>query len=306
LICSKRGVFILKKQFYKLYTNRIRILAVVLSAVVVLLGASPALARLDELIVGNKYISPPAVPVEDSNQSLYEVKPGDTLTDIARLNGISLETLAAVNSLSDRNHIKAGQSLIIPSDCIVHLVQPGETLLDISRTYHVDMNMIAARNGQSDPNTILAGQKLMIPHSVPGIEPLPSRGLAAGWLSWPLQGRISSPFGLRDGKPHEGIDIAVEEGTPVRATAPGQVVFAGPRGTYGLAVIVDHGDGVRTLYAHCSKILTAEGDKVDTATVLALAGNTGRSTGPHLHLEVLKNGTPLNPLIYLEQEHYYG
>lgn len=294
------------KQFKRPYIKQVWPLAAALFAAVIFAGTSPALARLDELIVGNKYITPPVALVEDDNQRLYEVKPGDTLTDIARLNGISLETLAALNKLSDKDHIKAGQSLEIPSDCIIHLVQPGETLLGISSNYHVDVNVIAARNGQSDLNTILAGQKLRIPRNVPGIEPLPSRGLAAGWLSWPLQGIISSPFGMRDGKPHEGIDIAVEEGTPIRAAAPGRVVFAGPRGTYGLAVIVDHGDGVRTLYAHCSKILIAEGASVDTATVLALAGNTGRSTGPHLHLEVLKNGTPLNPLNYLEQERYYG
>jgi murein DD-endopeptidase MepM/ murein hydrolase activator NlpD len=297
----------LKKQFCRLHIKWIKVAAAVFSVAVIFLGTSPALARLDELIVDNKpYSSPPAALVEDDNQSPYEVKLGDTLTDIARLNGISLETLAYANRLPDRDHIKAGQYLKIPSDCIVHLVQPGETLLDISRTYHVNINVIVARNGQADPNTILAGQQLMIPRSVPGVGPLPSRGLAAGWLSWPLHGTITSPFGLRDGKPHEGIDIAAEEGTPIRAVASGQVVFAGPRGTYGLAVIVDHGDGVRTLYAHCSKILTTEGDSVDINTVLALAGNTGRSTGPHLHLEVLRNGTPLNPLIYLEQEHYYG
>ena len=98
----------------------------------------------------------------------------------------------------------------------------------------------------------------------------------------------------------------MEEGTPIRAAAPGRVVFAGPRGTYGLAVIIDHGGGVRTLYAHCSRILVSEGSSVGTATVVALAGNTGRSSGPHLHLEVLKNGIPLDPLQYLEQEIYYG
>lgn len=296
----------MKKQFRKLQIKRLRVFAAAFSAALVLLGANPALARLDELIVGNKYISSPAPLVEDDSQRLYEVKPGDTLTEIARENGISLETLALANNLPDRDRIKVGQCLKIPSDCLVHLVRPGETLLDISKTYHVGVNVIAARNGQADPNTILAGEKLMIPRSVTGLAPLPSRGLAAGGLSWPLIGTISSPFGMRDGKPHEGIDIAVEEGTPIRATAPGRVVFAGPRGTYGLAVIVEHGDGVRTLYAHCSKILINEGDSVDLSTVLALAGNTGRSTGPHLHLEVLKNGIPLNPLNYLEQERYYG
>ena len=111
---------------------------------------------------------------------------------------------------------------------------------------------------------------------------------------------------MRDGRPHEGIDIAAEEGTPIRAAASGRVVFAGPRGTYGLAVIIEHGGGLSTLYAHCSRIMVEVGDSVGTSTVIALAGNTGNSRGPHLHLEVQKNGVPLDPLTLLEQERYYG
>jgi len=139
-----------------------------------------------------------------------------------------------------------------------------------------------------------------------GVWETASRGLAAGPFSWPLVGAITSNFGMRDGRPHEGIDIAAEEGTPIRAAASGRVVFAGPRGTYGLTVIIDHGNGFRTLYAHCSRIMVEAGDAVGPSTVIALAGNTGNSRGPHLHLEVLKNGVPLDPQMFLEQERYYG
>jgi len=174
--------------------------------------------------------------------------------------------------------------------------------------YNSDANLIGARNGLTNLNNIVVDQKIFVPYSsVRAIDLISASMGPAVWpLSWPLVGVITSPFGMREGRPHEGIDIAVEEGTPVRATAPGRVVFAGPRGTYGLAVIVDHGGGVRTLYAHCSKLLVSEGSSVDTGAVIALSGNTGRSTGPHLHLEVLKNGVPLDPLIYLEKESYYG
>ncbi|NLI11582.1 MAG: M23 family metallopeptidase, partial [Peptococcaceae bacterium] len=280
--------------------KKIQTLIAVFSAAVVLCSACPAFARLDELVVdGAPYIAPPVVAAV-APQVLYEVKPGDTLLEIARKNNLSLDTLAAANSLSDPDKICSGQLLKVPSDCLVHRVQPGETLLEIAGKYNVEANQIGARNGLANLNSIAAGQKILIPCNSRSQETSAvSRGQAAWPMSWPLAGVITSPFGPRDGKQHEGIDIAAEEGTPVRATAAGRVVFAGPRGTYGLAVIIDHGDGTRTLYAHCSKLLVAEGSSVDTSTVIALSGNTGRSTGPHLHLEVLKNGVPLNPLNYL-------
>jgi len=287
----------------KIKANKIKALIAVFTTAAVLCSACPAFARLDELVMESApYIAPPVI-AETAAQVLYEVKPGDTLSEIARKNSLSMETLASANSLSDLNKIRSGQLLKVPSDCLEHRVQPGETLLEIARMYKSDVNLIGARNGLSNLNTIVVGQKIFIPFAARGTEfSSVSRGLAL----WPLAGAITSPFGPREGKQHEGIDIAAEEGTPVRAAAAGRVVFAGPRGTYGLAVILDHGDGTRTLYAHCSRLLVAEGSSVDSSAVIALSGNTGRSTGPHLHLEVLKNGVPLDPLIYLEKESYYG
>lgn len=302
-------VFFMKTKTAKLIINKIRpavkAMVAVLAAAAVFWAAGPATARLDELLVDNaSYVTPPAVTVA-SVQSLYEVKTGDTLWDISRKHGVSAETLAVANGLSDRDDIKAGQVLKVFSDCTLHRVQPGETLWDIARMYSVDINDIASRNELTDINNIIEGQKFFIPSGGKSIEP-PSRGLAQWQLSWPLVGKVTSAFGMRDGKSHEGIDIAAEVGTPIRPVAPGRVVFAGSRGTYGQAVIVDHGGGMRTLYAHCSKVLVSEGDSVGLNTVIALAGNTGRSRGPHLHLEVLKDGIPLDPLECLEQESYYG
>ncbi len=293
--------------FLKIKAKRIQALIVVISAAAVLCSVCPAFARLDELVVdGAPYTAPPSV-MASAPPALYEVKPGDTLSEIARKNNLSLGTMTAANSLSDPDKIRSGQLLKVPSDSLVHLVRPGETLLEIAGRYNVEANQIGARNGLDNLNSIAAGQKIIIPcgprsQDVSAV----SRGQAAWTMSWPLAGVITSPFGPRDGRRHEGIDIAVEEGTPVRAAAAGRVVFAGPRGTYGLAVIIDHANGTRTLYAHCSKLLVAEGCIVDTSTVIALSGNTGHSTGPHLHLEVLKNGVPLNPIDYLEKESYYG
>ncbi len=123
---------------------------------------------------------------------------------------------------------------------------------------------------------------------------------------WPVRGRVNSEFGRRqspwgggDQEFHAGIDIDADRGTPVRAPAAGRVYHAGAGADYGLMVIVDHDNGVRTLYGHLSKILVKQGDRVERGTVLALTGNTGRSSGPHLHYEVLVKGQPVNPRAYL-------
>lgn len=120
-------------------------------------------------------------------------------------------------------------------------------------------------------------------------------------LLYPLTGTLSSPFGERWGKMHEGIDIAVSEGTAVKAAECGTVIFAGDGGTYGNLVRIDHGNGVVTAYAHLSKINVSVGQIVNSETQIALSGNTGRSTGPHLHFEIVKSGTPLDPGKYLKK-----
>ena len=116
---------------------------------------------------------------------------------------------------------------------------------------------------------------------------------------WPLTGRISSKFGPRWGKEHQGIDIAVSEGTNVRAAAGGTVLRAFNNGGYGLFVEIDHGSGWVTRYAHNSKLLVKPGQEVVRGEVVALSGNTGNSTGPHLHFEIRRGGTPVDPQLYL-------
>ncbi len=120
-------------------------------------------------------------------------------------------------------------------------------------------------------------------------------------LFYPLTGTLSSPFGERWGRMHEGIDIAVPVGTSVKAAECGTVIFAGDGGTYGNLVKIDHGNGVVTAYAHLDKITVSKGQAVNSNTEIALSGNTGKSTGPHLHFEVVKDGVPLNPNKYLKK-----
>jgi murein DD-endopeptidase MepM/ murein hydrolase activator NlpD len=126
-------------------------------------------------------------------------------------------------------------------------------------------------------------------------------------MGWPVRGWISSGFGPRaspfSGSEtfHAGIDIANDFGSPVRATADGVVAFSGWEGGYGKLVVLDHGNGLRTLYGHNSALKVAVGQKVRRGTVLSLMGSTGESTGPHCHYEVRLHGTPVNPVKYLQE-----
>ena len=129
------------------------------------------------------------------------------------------------------------------------------------------------------------------------IQAMPSR--------WPVRGAVNSEFGRRKSpwgeaiEHHSGLDIAAQMGTPVKAPATATVVFAGPGGEYGLCVILDHGNEVKSLYGHLSKIHVRQGQRVERGNVIALSGNTGRSSGPHLHYEVHVKGQPVNPRAFL-------
>jgi murein DD-endopeptidase MepM/ murein hydrolase activator NlpD len=129
--------------------------------------------------------------------------------------------------------------------------------------------------------------------------------IGTGHMIWPAKGRLSSGFGwryhpvLRKKKLHNGQDIAIPSGTTVKAADSGVVLVSGWRGGYGNFVAIDHGNGISTCYGHNSRLLVQVGEKVQKGQPIALSGNTGLSTGPHLHFEVRRNGTPINPIPYL-------
>ena len=123
----------------------------------------------------------------------------------------------------------------------------------------------------------------------------------------PVEGRISSPFGLRrhpitgETQFHAGVDIAAATGAPIRSVGDGTVVFSGAQRGYGNTVIVEHRDGTRSVYAHNQENLVAEGDSVQAGQTIGLVGSTGRSTGPHLHFEIRREGENINPFRYWEE-----
>ncbi len=173
------------------------------------------------------------------------------------------------------------------------------------------LDMEYARLGQGQGGFGLAdlvAEQLGASNEMPAARPAAARaaarsyqGQAPGGFMMPVAGRVSSTFGPRQlehehaTRNHPGMDIAAPEGTPIRAAAGGRVVFSGERGGYGNAVIVDHGNGVQTLYAHASELLVREGDAVTAGTPIARVGSTGYSTGPHLHFEVRRDGRPVDP-----------
>lgn len=122
---------------------------------------------------------------------------------------------------------------------------------------------------------------------------------SASGLIWPVSGPVVSGYGMRWGRMHEGIDISASSGTPIVAAAAGTVIHAGWLGGYGNLVVVDHGSGLATAYAHASSILVSLGQQVSQGQTIALVGSTGNSSGPHLHFEVRVNGTAVDPLGYL-------
>lgn len=127
----------------------------------------------------------------------------------------------------------------------------------------------------------------------------PVDGVSSSGFIWPVFGRLSSPFGPRWGRFHNGQDIAAPTGTPIKAAKPGVVIKAGDGGGYGNLTIIDDGGGFATAYAHQSRIAVGEGAQVQQGQVIGYVGSTGNSTGPHLHFEVRANGQPRNPRAYL-------
>ncbi|NLY76242.1 MAG: peptidoglycan DD-metalloendopeptidase family protein [Firmicutes bacterium] len=138
-----------------------------------------------------------------------------------------------------------------------------------------------------------------------GIQDKSKKGLGSGKYIWPVSGDITSYFGyrmhpiLKKRKYHSGIDIAAGMGTPIKASDYGVVIFSGRNGGYGLMIVLDHGAGISTVYAHCSRLLVSKGETVSQGQVIAHVGSTGLSTGPHLHFEVRKDGVPVDPLKYI-------
>jgi murein DD-endopeptidase MepM/ murein hydrolase activator NlpD len=188
-----------------------------------------------------------------------------------------------------------------------HSVQPGETIYHIARACGVSPARLMAANGLDDPRQLRVGQSLIIPGN--GDQAAASAsGLAEMWplqwadrqFAWPVAaGVVSSPFGMRNGVMHNGVDIVAPAGTPVYAADDGTAIFVGHLRGYGNAVILQHSQGYVTVYGHNRRNLVRDGVRVARGEAVAELGSTGRASGPNLHFEVRYRGQPQNPLAYL-------
>jgi len=235
----------------------------------------------------------------------YTVKKGDSLSSIAQRYKISLDTIISANHLSQAYFIQIGTVLQIPNmSGIFYSVKKGDSLSSITTRYNVDMNKLLDVNDLSS-SMIYVGQRLFIPN---GRLSDWERAEALGTLfKYPVKGRLTSRMGFRidpftaKRAYHAGIDLSNRIGTPVHASQSGKVTFVGYKGNYGKTVVIKHQQGYVTLYGHLDKVLVKRGQIVRQGERIGTLGNTGRSTGPHLHFEIHQYHKLIDPLKILSK-----
>jgi murein DD-endopeptidase MepM/ murein hydrolase activator NlpD len=265
-----------------------------------------------------------------TQQKTYIVQEGDDLWSIARANDMLVDELCQANPQLTEE-LKPGQELklasiepllnvTITSTLIKNEVLPFEvqTKLDSNLDWGKKKVVEAGENGEEkvvyrlvrqnktvvkesevERKVVKAPKPKVVAKGTRTIVATASRGSGNGSLRWPVGGPITSRYGPRGGGFHSGLDIGAGHGAAVGAAAGGRVTSAGWQGGYGNCVRISHGNGVTTLYAHLSQINVSSGQSVSSGQIIGRVGSTGRSTGPHLHFEVIVNGSARNPLNYL-------
>lgn len=247
----------------------------------------------------------------------HEVKANETISSIAQDFAVTDETIFWENNLTAKSAIKPGQKLrILPLPGVAHKVIAGDTIFSIAKKYRANSQAILdfPFNNVGDNFSLTTGDMLIVPDGAPPAQakPAPVQYLAQGQrekfdiadlgtsqFGWPASGLMAQYFSWY----HPGIDISNLGGGLIRASDSGTVTVAGwpDASGYGNRVILDHGNGYTTLYAHMSAIYVSAGQKIAKGEVLGMMGSTGRSTGVHVHFEVRKNGANQNPLGYLSK-----
>ncbi len=244
---------------------------------------------------------------KNSTISIYVVREGDTLSHIAEMFDVTVNTIVWANDLKRGSALKIGQTLtILPITGVKYTVKKGDTLASIAKALHADPGEIISYNDL--PSEMLAaGDQIIVPNgeiAMPAPAPVPARSATArasgGSTTSSYSGFYMRPLvgGVRTQGVHgyNGVDLGAAAGTPFMASASGDVIVAratGWNGGYGQYIVVRHDNGTQTLYAHANQIIVGVGQRVVQGQVIGYVGNTGRSTGPHLHFEI--RGGPRNP-----------
>lgn len=244
--------------------------------------------------------------------SVYVVREGDSISQIAEMFGVSVNTILSANDLKKGEKIKKGEVLfILPISGVEHTVAKGQTLKSIAKIYKISISDITKFNGITEDAKLAIGEKILIPTEMmeegsdkPSsnlksseqkdkeyYKKSPLRNLADFFINPLPTGRKTQ--GLH-GPGRRGVDIGAPTGNPIYASASGVVLIAktGWSGGYGNMQIVQHDNGTKTLYAHMSKLAARTGDRVSQGEIIGYVGSTGRSTGPHLHFEVFNAKNP--------------
>jgi len=258
--------------------------------------------------------------VSTGDITVYEVKEGDTLSQIAEDFDVSQNTIRWENNITGGN-IKVGQKLnILPVTGVKHIVKKGDTSNKIADKYDAELEDMLIYNGLSKDSGLKVGDTIFVPNGViKTVISKPSVGspktasssntqVTAGYFIRPAVGPITSPYGSRRSGFHYGIDIGNKRGTSIVASASGVVInvvnhckegSSSCGGRYGNYITIEHPNGMQTKYAHLQKISVSVGQSVSQGEQIGTLGNTGRSTGPHLHFEVIKsNGSTMRPPVY--------
>jgi len=227
---------------------------------------------------------------------------------VAKQYQVNIDTIIGANQCLTELSAAAGQKIRVPNQRgVVHLIEAGESAETIAALYSVPAASVLTLNNLQPKHILVPGLELFIPRAKPVrlSEAMTAQYSLRGIFGSPLPGRITSGMGMRKhpvggfrGK-HTGLDIAASPGTRIDAAAAGTVLQTGEGEYIGKFVILGHKDSYTTVYGHCSQILTTAGKSVKKGQLIAKVGNTGRTTGPHLHFEIRKNGVPQNPLSYL-------
>jgi LysM repeat protein len=229
--------------------------------------------------------------------SVYEVKSGDTISQIADMFEVSVNTIRWANDFEGA--IQPGQKLVIlPISGLTHTVKSGGTITDIAKIYDADVREIALFNGIPEDKYLEKGETVIVPNAEPEIKAPASKSSGSGsgyvaesWMIRPIDGGYRSQ-GVHG---YNGVDLANKPGTPIYAAASGKVIISkssGWNGGYGLYVVIEHSNGVQTLYAHNSSNVVKSGQWVKQGQLIGYVGSTGKSSGPHIHFEVRGGRNP--------------
>lgn len=241
-------------------------------------------------------VSAPA-PAAQSQTHTHIVLAGETLSGIAAKYNVDVATLLSANPQAGEMIYPGDQLIVLPERGVLHVVEAGDTLWGLANQYNVTTEAIMNANKRHD-DRLAIGEKLIIPGGRHRAAYTASRAIQARFI-WPTSGEFTSPYGYRWGRIHAGIDVANDPATPVRAARAGRIVYAGWQSGYGNTVVIDHGSDYSTLYAHLHSFAVAVGNYVQTGQFIAYMGNTGNSTGTHLHFEIRVGDKPVNPMNYL-------